>query len=404
MLIKNDIYKECSLILDKALRKEINLISNNVPEGTVIMGGSINDSITVNTFLYNSLSKLGIQYSMNEIDSIVGSCLKAVNIDGDFVIYNLNPQTKEIYQKSKTSVIPQLGAIESKIIPIRLDMSQGMQLILSNPYYEIFKRMGLLMIATALMVVFVVGCIIYQIKIVIRLKKIAQIREDFSYAMIHDMKTPLSTIMTGLSFLRNPNIDGKQELRDRYFNMAESETDHLLKLANKVLTMSKLENQRLEMTKKEVSLTPMIQKLSEKFAAKSAKPVHFTINLMVEEVYADEEYLEEVISNLIDNAIKYSKDSVEIRISSLSDNQYTIIKVYDNGLGIPEKDHHAIFNKYERSKAAKRSSKGGAAGFGLGLNFVSQVIEAHKGRILVNSVEGEFSEFIIYLPQIIHQL
>ena len=404
MLIKNDIYKECSLILDKALRKEINLISNNVPEGTVIMGGSTNDSITVNTFLYNSLSKLGIQYSMNEIDSIVGSCLKAVNIDGDFVIYNLNPQTKEIYQKSKTSVIPQLGAIESKIIPIRLDMSQGMQLILSNPYYEMFKRMGLLMIATALMVVFVVGCIIYQIKIVIRLKKIAQIREDFSYAMIHDMKTPLSTIMTGLSFLRNPNIDGKQELRDRYFNMAESETDHLLKLTNKVLTMSKLENQRLEMTKKEVSLTPMIQKLSEKFAAKSAKPVHFTINLMVEEVYADEEYLEEVISNLIDNAIKYSKDSVEIRISSLSDNQYTIIKVYDNGLGIPEKDHRAIFNKYERSKAAKRSSKGGAAGFGLGLNFVSQVIEAHKGRILVNSIEGEFSEFIIYLPQIIHQL
>lgn len=399
-LIENDIYKECNAILDNSLRKEINLISKNIPEGTVIMGGVTNDSITVSTYLYDGLSKLGIQYSINEIDSIVGSCLKSENINANFVIYNLSPKTKEIYKTSKEQPIPQWGAIKSEIIPIRLDMSQGMQLVLRNPYLIVFERMGLLMIATAFMVVFVVGCIVYQIKIISRMRRISQIREDFSYAMIHDMKTPLSTIMMGLNFLHNPKIDEKPELKSKYFNMAESETAHLLKLTNKVLAMAKLESHKLEMTKKEVPLTPMLQQLSEKFIAKSSKPVHITTDLHVEKVLADEEYLKEVFDNLIDNAIKYSKESVEIKISSLNNEQYTIIKVYDNGLGIPEKDQCTVFNKYERSKAAKRSRKGGAPGFGLGLNFVSQVIEAHDGRVLVNSIEGEFSEFIIYLPKI----
>ena len=80
-----------------------------------------------------------------------------------------------------------------------------------------------------------------------------------------------------------------------------------------------------------------------------------------------------------------------------------IIKIYDNGLGINEDDQLKIFNKYERAYAGHRK-RTHVAGFGLGLNFVQQVIEAHKGKIIVNSVEGEFTEFIIYLPLIIKEL
>lgn len=398
VLIKNTINEDCSSILNKAILKTANFVE--LPEETQIVGSPANDSIPLVTFLCDGIHKLGVELPICKIDSIAGVFLKKANITGNYSICVVNPKTKEIYETSKEQPIPQWGAIKSEIIPIRLDMSQGMQLVLRNPYLIVFERMGLLMIATALMVVFVVGCIVYQIKIISRMRRISQIREDFSYAMIHDMKTPLSTIMMGLNFLHNPKIDEKPELKSKYFNMAESETDHLLKLTNKVLTMAKLESHKLEMVKKEVSLTPIIQKLSEKFIAKSAKPVHITTDLQAEKVMADEEYLKEVFDNLIDNAIKYSKESVEIKISSLNNEQYTIIKVYDNGLGIPEKDQCTVFNKYERSKAAKRSSKGGAPGFGLGLNFVSQVIEAHDGRVLVNSIEGEFSEFIIYLPKI----
>lgn len=404
ILIEQDVYEECNSILDKALYEEINLASRLVPQGTSIGYGSQNDTIPQNTYFYDGLWKLGVQFSISEIDSIAGVLLKIANIDTGYAIYTINPHTKEIYERSKNLIVPHWGTIKSKIIPIRLDMSQGIQLILKNPYYTIFERMGLLMIATALMMIFVVGCIVYQIKIISRLKKISQIREDFSNAMVHDMKNPLGNIMIGLSFLRNPKVDENPTLKAQYLNKAEGEANYLLTLTNRILTLSKLEDNKLDLEKQEVPLVPMIQRLSEKFIFKSTKLVHFNIELQAEEVYADEGYMEEVLSNLIDNAIKYSKESVEIKISSFNDNHYTIIKVYDNGLGIPEKDQHTIFNKYERSVAAKRSGKGGATGFGLGLNFVSQVIEAHGGRVSVNSKEGEYSEFVIYVPRLINKL
>ncbi|WP_234878082.1 sensor histidine kinase [Bacteroides heparinolyticus] len=236
------------------------------------------------------------------------------------------------------------------------------------------------------------------------MKKIFQVREDFSYALIHDMKTPLTTISMALDLLSKGRLDANPEMKASYCKIAEAETDRLLKLTNKVLTLSKLENHKLEITKSVVELRPMLKKLTDKFAASASKPVHFNIDLKVEEVYADEGYLEEVISNLIDNSIKYSGDSVDIEISSEKNEQYTIVKVYDNGLGIPEKHLRAIFEKYERGAASGRNRKGGAAGFGLGLNFAYRVVEAHEGKLLVSSIEGDFTEFSIYLPEILEEI
>lgn len=258
--------------------------------------------------------------------------------------------------------------------------------------------MGILLVSTTILLIFVVFCIIYQVRIISKMNKISQIREDFSYAMVHDMKTPLSTIMMVQDMLKSGRLEGKPEIKNKYMNIAESETDHLFALTNKILTISKLENHKLEMNKTEVELTPIIEKLTEKFKAKAQKPVNFIISLQAKTAYADNDYLGEVLSNLIDNAIKYSKESVEINISTEESERYTILKVRDNGLGISEADQKIIFQKYERAAAARRSRRNGASGFGLGLNFVDQVIKAHEGRIFVNSTEGEFTEFTIYLP------
>ena len=201
-----------------------------------------------------------------------------------------------------------------------------------------------------------------------------------------------------LKFLRSGKLDNRQEMKDKYFDIAENEADHLLTLTNKVLTISKLENHKLEMNRTEIELTPIIDKLTEKFKAKSQKTVNFITDIKAETAYADAEYLEEVLSNLIDNSIKYSDESVEIKISTAQDDRYTMLKIRDNGFGISEKDIHLIFQKFERASAIKRSRKNGASGFGLGLSFVDQVVKAHHGKIFVTSIEGEFTEFIIYLP------
>lgn len=402
LFVKEEMKKECTDLFDYALYEEANIISRNVPNGTVIGGGAPNDSISITTYIYDGISKLGYQYSLSEIDSLTNIHLNKKNIKSEFIVCVVN--SHNILQKSKRIIIPQIGVIKTEIIPIKIDKSIGMQLVLINPYWNIFKKMWIIFITTIIITTLIIICIIYQIKFIFKLKKISQIREDFSYAMVHDMKTPLTTIFTALSFLHSGRLDDKPETKEKFFNVAKEEADRLLTLTNKLLTISKLENKKMKMECEKIALEPMLVRLADKFKVKSHKPVSFEFDLQTPEIYADAEYIEEVFSNLIDNSIKYSKERVGIRISLSKNNLYSIIKIYDNGLGIPEKDQRSIFNKYERAAAGSRSRRKKVSGFGLGLNFVQQVIEAHKGEIFVNSIEGEFTEFIIYLPLMVKEL
>ena len=399
-LIRNDLLKVSSEVFEKALREETNLACKEIPEGTEILAGPESDSIPSITYLYEGIQNLGIEMSINRMDSLVEIFLKDKDISNNHYINIIDIKNDTIIKSTSENQADLDDRLNSKIIPIKTDLSQGVQLVLLNPYIYIFKRMDLMLAGTFIIMLLVIVCISYQVRFISRFEKIFQIREDFSYAMIHDMKTPLTSIIMALNFLRSGKLDGKPVIKDKYFDIAENEADHLLTLTNKVLTISKLENHKLEMNRTEVELTPIIEKLTEKFKAKSQKTVNFITDIKAETAYADVEYLEEVLSNLIDNSVKYSDESVEIRISTARDDRYTVLKVYDNGFGISDKDIHLIFRKFERASAVKRNRRNGASGFGLGLNFVDQVVEAHHGKIFVSSIEGEFTEFTIYLPLI----
>ena len=399
-LIKNDIKNEGYATIEKALEEEGNMRFGQTPKGTRIKSGPTNDTIPPMTYFYERLSNMGYPMSLHNLDSITAELLIQNGLGNKYYIDIINLRTGEKLNGIGTQKEPSFMAIKPKYFPIRSDYTQVVQLIITNPNKTFLERMGLMLAGTFIIMLLVIVCISYQVRFISRFEKIFQIREDFSYAMIHDMKTPLTSIIMALNFLRSGKLDNRQEMKNKYFDIAENEADHLLTLTNKVLTISKLENHKLEMNKTEVELTPIIEKLTEKFKAKSQKTVNFITDIKAETAYADAEYLEEVLSNLIDNSIKYSGESVEVRISTARDDRYTVLKVHDNGFGISDKDIHLIFRKYERASAAKRNRRKGASGFGLGLNFVDQVIEAHHGKIFVSSIEGEFTEFTIYLPLI----
>ena len=401
ILIRNNISEEINQILYTGMEDEAITRLNKTPKGTNIKGEAATDSIPEITYLEEGLYNLGYYISIEDVDSIASTLLLEHKISSDFILNLINPKTGEVLQQSKKGNFCLWNAIHSKEIPIRTDLSQTVQMILVNPHWSIFARMGILLLSTAVMVVFAFIGLFYQIKIIITERKIARLKEDFSYAMIHDMKTPISSAIMCTSRLHSGKLDDKPEIKNHYFTIVENELEHLLALSNKVLTLAKLEQHKLEMNKKEVPLSPMIEDLIEKFTIKTEKTIHFTTDLKTEKVYADEEFLKEAISNLIDNAIKYSKESVKINISSSSDANHDIINIYDNGIGIPQKDQKKIFEKFERASAIKQTRKGGPSGFGLGLNYVYQVMEDHEGRVYINSIEGEFSEFSLLIPKII---
>ncbi|WP_456087723.1 sensor histidine kinase [Parabacteroides sp.] len=279
-----------------------------------------------------------------------------------------------------------------------IDDTQGIRAHIINPRAGSIGRLLYYFFGTAIALVILLIGIQKQTDIIKRQDEIARMREDFSYAMIHDMKNPLSTILTGTRILRSGKLDKMPDKKDKFFDILEEEAEHLMALANKVLTISKLEHGQLLLEKDWIPIRPMIEELTRMFSAKTNKPVTFKLNLEKEEIFADEEYLKEAVSNLIDNAIKYSKETVEIQIASCTYNKFIQIKVRDNGIGISLSEQNHIFDKFERASASRRSAANGVTGFGLGLNYVMNAARSHGGYVSVESKEGKYSEFTISLP------
>lgn len=262
-----------------------------------------------------------------------------------------------------------------------------------------FEQSKMTLFSSILTTMVIVLSIIDQINYIDEQERIKLLREDFSYAMVHDMKSPLTSIIMGTRYLHSGVLEKKPEIKEKYFTIVEDEAQHLLALINRLLTISKLEHGKLTIRKAEVDLASLIADVTDKYEAKSSKPIHVTTDITCSTALADEEYLKEAISNMVDNATKYSKEEIKIKISTSEDDKHIYIKVYDEGIGIAKSELKTIFNRYERAAEHEKNQQKTRGGFGIGLNYVLQVIQAHGGKISVKSEKGKYSEFTISLPK-----
>lgn len=254
-------------------------------------------------------------------------------------------------------------------------------------------------LTSLLTTVVIIMSLIDQINYIDEQERVRLLREDFSYAMVHDMKSPLTSITMGTKYLHSGVLEKKPEMKEKYFCIIEDEAQHLLALINHLLTISKLEHGKLNIQKAEIDLEAMIEDVVDKYKAKSAKPIHITTLFGATSALADEEYLKEAISNIVDNATKYSKEEINIQISTSENDRNVYIKIYDEGIGIARSEMKTIFNRFERAAEHERDARKTRGGFGIGLNYVLQVINAHGGKVSVNSEKGKWSELTISLPK-----
>ncbi len=319
---------------------------------------------------------------------------KSLPSDYSIILYN---NGKEHYYGGDNRAI-QLS-VKSAVFYTRTDQSQAIQIELTNPYSIFFEELGLLALASFLMLIITLLCIFKQVGIIRWQQNNAKMKKIMTYSMIHDIKTPLSTIRLGLGALDHERIANDSEKRTKYLQVISTETQHAYSLINRILTISKSQAGKLELRKVQVDMTSMLSKMEENFKVNRLKNVSFENHINCQYAFADEEYLKEIFYNLIDNSIKYSDGDVTIRISTDKVDKGVSIRVRDNGIGISKADQKVIFDKYERASAAKRTfKKKGAPGFGLGLTYVFQVIDAHEGMIGVESELGKYTEFSIFLP------
>jgi len=336
------------------------------------------------------------EVSLDTIALFVDSLLSVVNLDRNFTVMEVDDQGK-ILRQNNDLLTP--TSLKTQVFSTRRDQSKGIQLALNAPYPVLAKRLSPLFLASAIILILFGAILMRLLRYLDEQKMMADLRNDFSYAMVHDMKSPLSSIIMGARFLHSGKVDDKPEIKEKYFTIIESEADHLLALVNKLLTISKLENKKLILNKQSINLESIIEDLTEKAKAKTEKKIDFIVDLLSKHVWADEQYLTEAISNLIDNAIKYSKEDIKITITSHSTDKYVLLKVRDNGIGISKEDQLIIFDKFGRAAIHEQNRKGGVSGFGLGLNYVDQVMQAHGGKVTVSSEKDEYSEFTLYIPK-----
>lgn len=269
----------------------------------------------------------------------------------------------------------------------------------AHAFFSALYQSRITLLTSLLTMVVIILSLIDQINYIDEQERVRLLREDFSYAMVHDMKSPLTSIIMGTKYLHSGVLEKKPEMKEKYFCIVEDEAQHLLALINRLLTISKLEHGKLSIQKAEIDLEAMIEDVVDKYKAKSAKPIHITTLFGATSALADEEYLKEAISNIVDNATKYSKEEINIQITTSENDRNVYIKIYDEGIVIARSEMKTIFNRFERAAEHERDARKTRGGFGIGLNYVLQVINAHGGKVSVKSEKGKWSEFTISLPK-----
>jgi len=260
----------------------------------------------------------------------------------------------------------------------------------------VLSRMNFWVVSSVilLLVLILLGSSIYYLY---RQKFLNEIQKDFVNNFTHEFKTPVSVINLAAEVLTNPATAGRPEKLARYAAIVQYQGNYLQEQIERLLRHAYSESNSLHLKKRKVDLHEVIEEaLNNLHTLVASRHASIKTCLCAGDPYiiADEGYLLIVITNLIENALKYARDP-EIIISTRSTASGISLSVKDNGKGIEKKYWNKIFKKFYRVPNGEQVSE---RGFGLGLAFVKRIVQAHRGKISVNSKPGEGSEFRIFLP------
>lgn len=263
---------------------------------------------------------------------------------------------------------------------------------------NLLSQMGIWGFSSAVLLI-VIFFFVYTLFVILKQRRLSEVQKDFINNMTHEFKTPISTIAISSEVLRSPDIGKDPDRLMKYATIIQNENNRLKQQVERVLQMARLDEREIELTKEAININSLIEEavqncslsLLEKYGR-----IETDLQAQVNTILGDRLHLTNVFYNLIDNAIKYNRNEPRIFIRTYNSNSMICIEVKDNGVGIDTENHKKIFHRFYRVPTGNVHD---VKGFGLGLNYVRLIAEAHKGKIIVEkSVPGEGTVFKLSFP------
>lgn len=281
------------------------------------------------------------------------------------------------------------GTYDTFSYPFNPDMNMAYRVHITPLTRHIFSEMSGVIITVFLLMIVFTAAFIYLFRTVSKLRTIEEMKDDFVNNVTHELKTPIAIAYSANDALLNYDTTNDPSKRDTYLKIANKQLKRLGELVENILAMSMERRKTLQLKPETIELRSFIEGIAEAQSMRKEKDIHINVSRMApKDIEADRIHLANVLNNLIDNAIKYSDESVNIVIASNDEG----ISIADNGIGIPSKSLPYLFNKFYRVPHGNRQD---VRGYGIGLYYVKSILEKMGWSISVSSKEGEGSVFTI---------
>ena len=350
--------------------------------------------------IFDPRKKIDSRINNKEIDSLLRDELssRGINLKYDFAVYDGENRKVVLTNTSHPQDLIN-SSYRARLFPNDfLNNSDWLMISFPSQNRYFLKQIWVTLLSSGLLVLIISYCFGYAIYVILKQKKLSEIKNDFINNMTHEFKTPIATISLAHQALKDSDVIKEPGFRDRYLNIIGEENKRLELQVEKVLQTALMERKRLEVKYEQVDVHDIINKAIQNIQLQvEQKNGIIKKDLKAEkvDVQADRVHMTNIIYNLLDNANKYSKEIPDITVESESNNFGVVIKVKDQGVGMSKETVKRIFEKFYRVPTGNVHD---VKGFGLGLAYVKTIVDLHEGRIEVDSEVNIGTTFEIQIP------
>jgi two-component system phosphate regulon sensor histidine kinase PhoR len=355
---------------------------------------------------------IGRRFTVDELYKKIRAAFKAVDLEKmhfEFALEIMNPPTFERqsgrfleeyfdtvhnFQKSY-NLIPASGSQAENIV-----IDETLTIVAVDWRSYALQSLRWRFATAILFSIIIIAAFYLTVRTMLRQKKLGEIKNDFINNMTHEFKTPIATISLAVDAMRNEKVLQDREKLGYFSTIIKEENKRMNRQVETILKASQLEKQEVDLNLKPVHVHDVIKDVVENFALQLEEKqgkAELLLNAQNDLVDADEVHLSNLVNNLFDNALKYSKENTPpfVKLTTQSNGKKFIIRIEDNGIGMNRETLKRIFERFYRAHTGNLHN---VKGFGLGLSYVKTMVEAHHGEIKADSTLGKGSSFVIEFP------